>query len=80
MAEKNKKFAIPKRYDLKLKTDYCAGTFAGTVKISVSVVSETKLLVLDAVGLSVDPKSVSFASENKVALKSLYFFLIYNYF
>lgn len=61
------KFAIPKRYDLKLKPDLAACKFAGAVQISVDVVSDTKFLVLNAAELSVNPKSVTFASANKVA-------------
>ncbi|KAL0330674.1 UNVERIFIED_CONTAM: Aminopeptidase M1 [Sesamum angustifolium] len=60
------KFAIPKRYDLKLKPDLTAFKFAGAVQISVDVVSDTKLLVLNAAELSIKPNSVSFASHNKV--------------
>lgn len=60
------KFAIPKRYDLKLKPDLAACKFAGAVQISVDVVSATKFLVLNAAELTVNPKSVTFASANKV--------------
>ncbi|KAL0330466.1 UNVERIFIED_CONTAM: Aminopeptidase M1 [Sesamum radiatum] len=42
------KFAVPKRYDLKLKPDLTAFKFAGAVQISVDVVSDTKFLVLNA--------------------------------
>ncbi|KAL1552325.1 AP-1 complex subunit mu-1-like [Salvia divinorum] len=60
------KFAIPKRYDLKLKPDLTACKFTGAVQISVDVVSDTKFLVLNAAELSVNSKSVNFASANKV--------------
>ncbi|KAK4388721.1 Aminopeptidase M1 [Sesamum angolense] len=60
------KFAIPKRYDLKLKPDLTAFKFAGAVQISVDVVSDTKFLVLNAAELSIKPNSVSFASHNEV--------------
>ncbi|KAH6761337.1 aminopeptidase M1 [Perilla frutescens var. frutescens] len=60
------KFVIPKRYDLKLKPDLVACKFAGAVQISADVVSDTKFVVLNAAELSVNPKSVTFASENKV--------------
>ncbi|KAL6556693.1 hypothetical protein OROGR_005981 [Orobanche gracilis] len=56
------KFAIPKRYDLKLKPDLAACKFFGTVQISVDVVSGTEFLVLNAAELSVDPKFVTFTS------------------
>ncbi|KAL3650734.1 AP-1 complex subunit mu-1-like [Castilleja foliolosa] len=60
------KFAAPKRYDLKLKPDLIACKFSGAVQISVDVVSDTKFLVLNAAELSVNPKSVTFASGSKV--------------
>ncbi|KAK6162011.1 hypothetical protein DH2020_001852 [Rehmannia glutinosa] len=60
------KFAIPKRYDLKLKPDLTACKFSGAVQISVDVISDTKFLVLNAAELSVTPKSVTFTSDNKV--------------
>ncbi|XP_042039402.1 aminopeptidase M1-like [Salvia splendens] len=60
------KFAIPKRYDLKLKPDLAACKFAGAVQVSVDVVSDTKFLVLNAAELSVSANSVTFASANKV--------------
>ncbi|KAL3844265.1 hypothetical protein ACJIZ3_001668 [Penstemon smallii] len=61
------KFAIPKRYDLKLKPDLTTCKFSGSVQISVDVVSDTKFIVLNAAELSVNPKSVKFTSNNKVA-------------
>ncbi|CAA0838041.1 Aminopeptidase M1 [Striga hermonthica] len=60
------KFAVPKRYDLKLKPDLTACKFSGAVQISVDVVSDTKFLVLNAAELAVDPKSVTFTSSDKV--------------
>ncbi|KAM5579485.1 hypothetical protein ABKV19_009325 [Rosa sericea] len=46
-------FAIPKRYDLHLRLDLSACTFSGTVQINVSIVEETKFLVLNALELDV---------------------------
>ncbi|CAA3003859.1 aminopeptidase M1 [Olea europaea subsp. europaea] len=60
------KFAIPNRYDLKLKPDLTASKFTGAVDISVDIVSVTKFLVLNAAELSVSPNSVNFTSNNKV--------------
>lgn len=60
------KFAIPKRYDLKLKPDLVTCKFAGAVEICLDVVSHTKFIVLNAAELSVDPKAVLFKSSNKV--------------
>ncbi|KAL3655742.1 AP-1 complex subunit mu-1-like [Castilleja foliolosa] len=59
------KFAVPKRYDLKLKPDLIACKFSGAVQISVDVVSDTKFLVLNAAELSIIPKSVTYASGSK---------------
>ncbi|XP_015084853.1 aminopeptidase M1 [Solanum pennellii] len=60
------KFAVPKRYDLKLKPDLVTCKFAGAVDISLDVVSPTKFIVFNAAELSVDPKTVHFKSSNKV--------------
>ncbi|KAL6134681.1 hypothetical protein ACLB2K_066909 [Fragaria x ananassa] len=46
-------FAIPKHYDLHLKLDLSACTFSGTVQINLSIVEETKYLVLNALELDV---------------------------
>ncbi|CAA3001720.1 aminopeptidase M1 [Olea europaea subsp. europaea] len=60
------KFALPKRYDLKLKPDLTACNFTGAVDISVDVVSDTQFLILNAAELSVIPDSVKFTSNDKV--------------
>nr|GMC49388.1 aminopeptidase M1 [Ipomoea batatas] len=59
-------FAVPKRYDIRLKPDLVACKFAGSVDISVDVVSDTKFLVLNAAELTVNPKSVVFKAQHKV--------------
>ncbi|KAL8537471.1 hypothetical protein ACS0TY_012555 [Phlomoides rotata] len=59
-------FAIPKRYDLKLKPDLTACKFAGAVQISIDVVSDTKFLVLNAAEVTINPNSVTFATGTKV--------------
>ena len=46
-------FAIPRRYDLHLRLDLSACTFFGTVQINLSIVEETKILVLNALELDV---------------------------
>ncbi|XP_024965643.1 aminopeptidase M1 isoform X1 [Cynara cardunculus var. scolymus] len=58
------KFAIPKRYDLKLKPDLSACKFLGAVEISLDIVADTKFIVLNAADLFVDCKSVRFQSAN----------------
>ncbi|KAF8388770.1 hypothetical protein HHK36_025450 [Tetracentron sinense] len=54
------KFAIPKRYDLKLKPDLVACKFTGTVEIDVHIVADTKFIVLNAADLVVDRASLCF--------------------
>ncbi|XP_077240350.1 aminopeptidase M1 [Tasmannia lanceolata] len=61
------KFAIPKRYELKLKPDLSACKFTGTLEITVDIVGETKFIVLNAADLSIQDASISFRnlSSNK---------------
>jgi len=54
------KFALPKRYDIKLNPDLVSCKFSGLVSIDVDVVSPTKFLVLNAADLDIDSKSLSF--------------------
>ncbi|KAM2868993.1 hypothetical protein FF1_016983 [Malus domestica] len=54
------KFALPKRYDLRLKPDLKACKFSGSVAILVDIVSETRFIVLNAAELSVNAASVFF--------------------
>ncbi|KAL5576285.1 hypothetical protein UlMin_017984 [Ulmus minor] len=61
------KFAIPKRYDLHLKLDLSACTFSGTVLIDLSIVEETKFLVLNALELAVH--KVWFANSSNPELR-----------
>ncbi|XP_078428131.1 aminopeptidase M1 [Wolffia australiana] len=58
------KFAIPRRYDLKLKPDLLNCEFAGTVRVEIAVVGDTKFLVLNAVDLVVADGSVSFRTQD----------------
>ncbi|GAA0142468.1 metalloprotease [Lithospermum erythrorhizon] len=61
------KFAVPKRYDLKLKPDLIDCKFSGWVDISVDVISATKFLLLNAADLSIHPDSVIFNSDNQAS-------------
>jgi puromycin-sensitive aminopeptidase len=54
------KFAVPKRYDLRLNPDLIACTFTGTVAIDLDIVADTRFIVLNAADLSVNDASVSF--------------------
>ncbi|KAA8546229.1 hypothetical protein F0562_003032 [Nyssa sinensis] len=58
------KFAVPKRYDIKLKPDLITCKFTGTVDISVDIVANTKFIVLNAAELAVDRNSVRFNTRN----------------
>ncbi|XP_047317698.1 aminopeptidase M1 [Impatiens glandulifera] len=75
MAEKSKydqfkgqarlpKFAVPKRYDLNLKPDLSACKFSGSVHISVDIVADTNLIVLNAADLLIHTNSVSFKDHS----------------
>ncbi|KAK4599002.1 hypothetical protein RGQ29_009192 [Quercus rubra] len=62
------KFAVPKRYDIRLKPDLSACKFSGSVAIELNIVADTRFIVLNAAELSVDTPSVSFthSSNSKV--------------
>ncbi|KAK3030912.1 hypothetical protein RJ639_036650, partial [Escallonia herrerae] len=55
-------FAVPKRYDLTIKTDLSACTFSGTVLIGLSVLQATRFLVLNALELVIN--EVSFTDSH----------------
>lgn len=57
------KFSVPKRYDVRLKPDLSACTFAGSVSIDLDIVADTKFIVLNAADLSVKSDSVCFTSS-----------------
>uniref|UniRef100_A0A7N0VB99 Aminopeptidase n=1 Tax=Kalanchoe fedtschenkoi TaxID=63787 RepID=A0A7N0VB99_KALFE len=59
-------FAVPRRYDLRLKPDLVALNFSGTVKIDVHVVAETSFLVLNAADLNITAGSVRFRNSHEV--------------
>ncbi|XP_022732460.1 aminopeptidase M1-like isoform X2 [Durio zibethinus] len=58
------KFAIPKRYDIRLKPDLSACKFAGFVSVELDIVADTRFIVLNAAELSINLGSVSFSSDN----------------
>lgn len=66
------KFAVPKRYDVRLRPDLVACEFSGTVSVDVDVVSDTRFLVLNTADLSVVPGSVSFSGKNSSEVSSWY--------
>ena len=55
--------AIPHRYDLELRPDLDAATFAGEVHIEVDVLTATTRLVLHAVDLEIDSAWISSGGE-----------------
>ncbi|KAM1021915.1 hypothetical protein ACFX2J_042746 [Malus domestica] len=55
------KFAVPKRYDVRLKPDLVACKFGGSVDIDLDIVADTKFIVLNAAELSINAGAVSFA-------------------
>ncbi|KAK3013476.1 hypothetical protein RJ639_009784 [Escallonia herrerae] len=55
-------FAVPKRYDLTIKTDLSACNFSGTVLIGLSVLQATRFLVLNALELVIN--EVSFTDSH----------------
>ncbi|KAJ8774038.1 hypothetical protein K2173_009469 [Erythroxylum novogranatense] len=58
------KFAVPKRYDIRMKPDLSACSFTGSVAIDIDVVSDTNFIVLNAAELRVNSGSVSFTNPN----------------
>nr|POE71728.1 aminopeptidase m1 [Quercus suber] len=54
------KFAVPKRYDIRLKPNLTTCKFTGSVAIELKIVADTSFIVLNAAELSIDTTSVSF--------------------
>ncbi|KAK2644944.1 hypothetical protein Ddye_020139 [Dipteronia dyeriana] len=57
------KFAVPKRYDLNLKPDLTTCKFTGSVAVDIDIVEFTNFIVLNAAELTIDNRSVSFATK-----------------
>ncbi|RDY09549.1 Aminopeptidase M1 [Mucuna pruriens] len=60
------KFAVPKRYDIRLKPDLVAHRFAGSVAVSLDIVAATSFIVLNAAELSFGTDAVSFTNQDSV--------------
>ncbi|KAL6295989.1 hypothetical protein ACE6H2_004131 [Prunus campanulata] len=58
------KFAVPKRYDIRLKPDLTACKFGGSVAVDLDIVADTRFIVLNAAELSVNAGSVSFTHQD----------------
>ncbi|CAJ1973554.1 unnamed protein product [Sphenostylis stenocarpa] len=62
------KFAVPKRYDIRLKPDLVEHRFAGSVAINLDIVAATSFIVLNAAELSVASDAVSFTKGDSSAV------------
>lgn len=60
-------FAVPKRYDIRLKPDLSACTFTGSVSVDLEIVADTKFIVLNAAELSINSGSICFTSSKVFA-------------
>lgn len=58
------KFAVPKRYDIRLKPDLIACRFAGSVAVDLDIVAATSFIVLNAAELSITTDAVSFTNRD----------------
>ncbi|KAK9274299.1 hypothetical protein L1049_019113 [Liquidambar formosana] len=58
------KFAVPKRYDIRLKPDLVVCKFTASVGIDLDIVDDTAFIVLNAAELSVTLGSVHFKTQN----------------
>ncbi|KAF3446074.1 hypothetical protein FNV43_RR11253 [Rhamnella rubrinervis] len=58
------KFAVPKRYDIRLKPDLESCEFAGSVAIDLDIVGHTRFVVLNVADLSIHDGAVSFTNKN----------------
>ncbi|KAM6541858.1 hypothetical protein CsatB_006305 [Cannabis sativa] len=62
------KFILPKRYRINLKPNLNSCKFTGSVSVDLTVLSETRFIVLNAANLSVKTASVSYISKDLVLL------------
>lgn len=58
------KFAVPKRYDVRLQPDLVACCFSGSVAIDLNIVAATSYIVLNAAELSVSDDAASFTNRD----------------
>ncbi|XP_058786060.1 aminopeptidase M1-like [Vicia villosa] len=57
-------FAIPKRYDIKLKPDLIQCRFSGSVAVDLDIITATHFIVLNAAELTVANDAVSFTNRH----------------
>jgi len=67
------KFAVPKRYDIRLKPDLVEHRFAGSVAVDLDIVAATSFIVLNAAELSVAADAVSFTIGDSSTVLSIIF-------
>ncbi|KAK4277320.1 hypothetical protein QN277_015335 [Acacia crassicarpa] len=58
------KFAVPKRYDVRLRPDLVDCCFSGSVAIHLDIVAPTSYIVLNAAELSVSDDALSFTNRD----------------
>ncbi|CAK8568446.1 unnamed protein product [Lathyrus sativus] len=58
------KFAVPKRYDIRLKPDLVECRFSGSVAVNLDVITATYFIVLNAAELTVGNDAVSFTNRD----------------
>ena len=61
------KFAIPHRYDLKLRPDLELCNFSGSVVVDVSILESTRFLVLNSIDLVIHESSFTNSSDHVIS-------------
>lgn len=65
------KFAVPNRYDIRLKPDLIECRFAGSVSVNLNIVTATNFIVLNAAELTVANDAVSFTNRDSSKVLSI---------
>lgn len=67
------KFAVPKRYDIRLKPDLNECRFSGSVSVNLNIVTATNFIVLNAAELTVSDDAVSFINRDSSKVLPVFF-------
>lgn len=67
-------YAVPSAYDLRLDLDFVAGSFTGTVAVNVELLKNSRFIVLNGLGLTVDRDASSFTPRESSEVRSLLWF------